>query len=90
MADIALYKTYIDDILMVASKVTLDAVLGVLNSFDEGITVTHDDSAHDKATSFFDLAIHINRGYVHYSTIVGPCVCTSTSLIIHARTAVAS
>jgi hypothetical protein len=71
-ADIALYKRYIDDILMVASKVTLDAVLRVLNSFDEGITVTHDDSEHDKATSFLDLAININRGYVHYSTYRKP------------------
>ena len=67
-ADIALYKRYIDDILIVAHNVALHSFLEIMNSFDPDIRITHDSSETDKETSFLDVYIDITGGYVHYST----------------------
>ena len=71
-ADIALYKRYIEDILIVAHNVALHSFLEIMNSFDPDIRITHDSSETDKETSFLDVYIDITGGYVHYSTYRKP------------------
>ena len=46
-ADIALYKRYIDDILIVAHNVALHSFLEIMSSFDPDIRITHDSSETD-------------------------------------------
>ena len=55
-AEIALYKRYIDDILIVGTY-SLRAVLELFNAFDAGIRITHESIELGFATSFLDLYI---------------------------------
>ena len=67
------YQRFIDDILVVFDVcISVDSILHLMNSFEDGILITHDSSEDPLCVHFLDLTIDIQNSHLRYATYRKP------------------